>query len=151
MRVTHNGGVFSVQVTVPNVWIFLYGYGGSSFAGFCGISCWRVGWQSCGTSWTASLAFGLSSSLFWCICFCLTSMSLLWSSHIRRPVPSLSRRVAGFDFFLFWVALCRFFFIGRYHAVFVKDLQMLFGIGNVTVDVVRVNLSFTSRRKWLPL
>lgn len=70
--------------------------------------------------------------------------------HIRRPVPSLSRRVAGFDFFLFWVALSDFLY-RQIHAVFVKDLQMLFGVGNVTVDVVRVNLSFTSRRKWLPL
>ena len=30
--------------------------------------------------------------------------------HIRRPVPSLSRRVAGFDFFLFWVALSDFLY-----------------------------------------
>lgn len=58
-----------------------------------------------------------------------------YKSHIRRPVPFLPCRIVGFDFFLsriiFADFLCR-----QIHAVFVKDLQMLFGVGNMAVDKV---------------
>lgn len=68
-----------------------------------------------------------------------------YESHICRPVPFLPCRIVGFDFFLPRIVLADFL-CRQIHAVFIKDFQMLFGVGNVAVDKVCIT-SFTSRRK----
>ena len=62
-----------------------------------------------------------------------------YECHIRRPVPFLPCCIVGFDFFLSRIVLADFL-CRQIHAVFIKDLQMLFGVGNVAVDKVCINL-----------
>ena len=69
-----------------------------------------------------------------------------YECHIRRPVPFLPCCIVGFDFFLSWIVLADFL-CRQIHAVFIKDLQMLFGVGNVAVDKVCINLFYLLKKR----
>ena len=59
--------------------------------------------------------------------------------HIRCSIPFLPCGIVGLDFFLSRIVLADFL-SGQIYAVFVKDLELLFGVCDMAVDMGGVNL-----------
>lgn len=68
-----------------------------------------------------------------------------YKCHICRSVPFLPCGIVGFNLCGFGIVLA-YFLCRQVHAVFVKYLQVLFGVGNVAVDKFRVNFLYLPKK-----